>query len=444
MPDLIPGLEDFWAPGPVTPETLEREAIERPRFSQGRPARYPVGVIYHGPWETMNDGVCIAVRRNACALRRQNLPVFLSSLTHTHWNRGYVEKSFHHELPPSVLAEVDHLTECQHDKTIARVLHFVPTTGFLEQQIQAPLGSEDTRRVLLSRTLAYMALEYDKFPADWVRAFNLFGRIAVPCEKNKRDLEAAGVVRPIDVIPHSMALRDPIRTVKASWTGGTKRFLHVGKWEPRKNQHGLLGGFLTAFCPTDDVHLTLHCKPFWGAPNYPTTPDESRHYWLEQPQIKQRGWDRSTFAQHVTFQWAVTLTREELVEVYRGHHAYVSCARAEGFDLCAFDAKVAGHLLVHVGHGGTVDYASVFDVLVPYTDFSSPPEQYNAPKGTRWPNPTHEDYAVALRKAYEALNSPVAPFDSTPYKLDAVGKMLLKSIFALVKEHDIPLPTEEK
>lgn len=436
-PDLIPGFEEFWAPGSDTPDTLEKEVLERPVFSKGRAALYPRGVVYNGPWETMNDGVCVAVRRNACALRRQGVPVFLASLTHTHWNRGYVEKSFYHELPPSVLQEINHLTECEHEKTLARFLHFVPTSGFLGQQEQFPMGGEEIKRLLLTRTIAYMALEWDKFPADWVRVFNRFGRIAVPCARNKRDLEAAGVVRSIDIIPHAMGLQDPMRQVKAKWTGGPVRFLHVGKWEPRKNQHTMLGGFLSAFDPSDEVFLTLHCKPFWGARDYPTTADASRHYWLEKDDIKAKGWTRETFAQHVKFSWAVTLTRDEMCEMYRGHHVYVSSGRAEGFDLCAFDGKVAGHVVVHVGHGGTEDYTNGSDVYVQYDTITAPPKGYQAPDGTLWPEPTANDYAVALRHARTNVRGPCEKFDAKPYKIDAIGKLLEASVRALAKDHDI-------
>jgi glycosyltransferase involved in cell wall biosynthesis len=443
-PDLVPGLEDFWAPEAETEESIAKMVEGDPHFAHTRRARFGVGVVYQGPWETMHDGVCIAVRRNACALRRAGFPVFLSSLTHTHWNRGFVEKSFHFELPPEVLDEVGHLTDMQHSKTIARIVHFVPTTNFLAEQDRPSIAGADVKDVMLTRTMAYMALEYDHFPEYWVHVWNKFGRILVPCEKNKRDLEAAGVKAAIDVIPHPMAFRDPMGKVRTSYSpfaGGSDnivRFLHVGKWEPRKNQHMMIGGFLHAFEPGQgSPTLTIHSKPFWGVEGYPCTPEESRYQWLQDEDVKANGWTQESYDKHILVNWNELKTRQEMADMYAAHHVYVSPGRAEGFDLCAFDGKVAGHLMVYVPNGGPEDFATDTDVRVMVDVASRPPKQYNAPKGVMWPDPTAAEYAHAFQNAVEKIATSLTPFDRRPYRLDAVGKKLAASVLALARDHDL-------
>lgn len=439
-PDVMPGFEHFWAPAPETENSLEQVVQEsESHFGQSRRAKYELGVVYNGPWETLNDGVCIAVRRNACALRRAGMPVFLSSLTHKHWNRGIVESSFHHELPPAVLAEVGHLTECEHEKTLARVLHFVPTTDFLVQQTRPSIAGMDVTDVMLSRTIAYMALEMDTFPGFWIESFNKLGRIVVPCEKSKADLTKAGVACGVEVIPHPMMVLDPMRKARPA-PRQQARFLHVGKWEPRKNQHKLIGAFLRAFEPGSPNFLHLHCKPFWGAKPYPVTFDESRHLWLETAVVRQRGWNRQTFEKHVTCTWNVTLPRDALCEMYSRSNIYVSSGRSEGFDLCAFDAKVAGHVMVHMDYGGPSDFATATDVAVLFEKYAQPPQGYLLPDSTLWPAPTVIEYSNALCEASQFILSaePVHPFDSARYRIDAVGSQLLDVVRSLAKDHDLP------
>lgn len=443
-PDVVPALAEFWAPEEQTVENLEQQVQGEPTFAHSRKAKHPFGVIYNGSWETLHDGVCIAVRRNACALRRAGVPVFLSSFTHSHWNRGYVEKSFHHELPPEVLSEVGHLTETEHEYTIARILHFVPTNGFLLQQNRPRMGSPQAHAILLSRTIAYMALEMDVFPALWIDTFNSFGGILVPCTGNAEDLRKAGVDVPISVVPHPMALKDPIRKIKIKSTheGGTVRLLHVGKWEPRKNQHVLIGAFLRAFTPNSGVSLTIHSKPFWGVATYPCEPGVSIAYWLQDEKVQASGWNKDNINLSLKINWNITLSRRSLCDLYSDKHVYVSSGRAEGFDLPAFDAKVVGLRMVYASEKGPPDFCTPGDVRVAADLRSAPPPQYNMPEGTMWRSPDVGEYADALREAVRRVREEPSdsPLDTTRFKIDAVGQVLKREVVRLAEAHNIEIP----
>ena len=339
-----------------------------------------------------------------------------------------------------MLDEVGHLTESQHEKTIARIVHFVPTSGFLTQMDRPALGGAAVNDVLLSRTIAFMALEYGVFPQDWVRVFNKFGRIMVPCEQNRKALANGGVTVSVDVVPHPMGLRDPMEGPR-KYPGGV-RILHVGKWEPRKNQHILIGAFLHTFRPDDDVELTIHSKPFWGAPGYPCTPEESIAFWLQYPEIF-RVWSLETIKTRLHISWNKTLNRDQMVQMYFQHHVYVSCGRAEGFDLCAFDGKLARMLLVYVADGGPKEFAAGHDIQVKARYKRSPPPQYNAPEGTKWPDPSVLDYGDALLRATSMIREGIdSPFDARRLQIDSVGEQIRKSVLALAKAHDLKIDLE--
>jgi hypothetical protein len=219
------------------------------------------------------------------------------------------------------------------------------------------------------------------------------------------------------------------------------RFLHVGKWEPRKNQHRLIGAFLDAFEPHSPNFLHLHCKPFWGAKPYPVTFDESRHLWLEADWVKAKGWTRDLFESHITCTWNTTLPRPSLCVMYAAANVYVSSGRSEGFDLCAFDGKLAGHLMVHMGYGGPQDFATDTDIAVAYEQMDSPPNGYLVPPGCQWPNPTVIEYSKALRQASEKIrsNQPLTAFQNEPFRIDAVGHQLAAAVEALALDHDLTL-----
>jgi glycosyltransferase involved in cell wall biosynthesis len=195
----------------------------------------------------------------------------------------------------------------------------------------------------------------------------------------------------------------------------------VGKWEPRKNQHVLIGAFLNAFSPEDDVELVLKVTPYWRADGYPPTAEASIGLWAKRFDSK---WSAEQIARHVKVIWNEHLSRQDMSELYASCHAYVQSGRSEGFDLCALDAKVAGLRLVGVFWGGPSQFQTESDITVPWIDRRPPPAGYNAPEGVSWPAPSIDMYANALRMSFSVKLAKVPEFDVRPYMIDAVGAQL--------------------
>jgi glycosyltransferase involved in cell wall biosynthesis len=449
QPDLIPGLEDFWSPDESL-ESIEQE-VEKlpPKYATGRALPNDYGVVYRGPFETMSDGVCIAVRRNAFALRRAKLPVFLQSRGHLHWNDGIVERTYYGELPAALRAEVDHITEPKHARTVVWFEHFVPTLDLLIALTSpSPLGGDAQSKALtLKSTVAYVAIEHSVLPSSWVDRFNMFARVLVPCQANRDWLIGSGVTVPVDVVPHPLGLKDPMRSVKAQYKGGTFRFLHVGKWEPRKAQHRMLGGFLLAFKPGDDVQLVLKCNPYWNADDYPRDVLTSLQRLLKpgNPEFNNpNGWTVESASKCIRVIWNMLFTREEMAKLYGVCHAYVQSGLTEGFDLACLDAKVAGLRVAGVGWGGPKDFLHpVDDLCIPWEGFALPPKGYRCPEGVTWPDPKFDDYAMSMSVAYDRRSRPVVLFDATPYLIDAVGAKLRAVATEMASTIGVDLSTVE-
>lgn len=450
-PDLVPGLEDFWAPDESL-DGIERE-VEKlpPKFAVGRSVPNLYGVVYRGPYETLADGVCTAVRRNACALRRANVPTFLQSRGHFHWNTGVVERAYYADLPPALRAEIDHLVEPKHERTVAWIEHFVPTLDTLIALTSAGRLGVDAalKPKVLKSTAAYIAIEHGNLPESWVERLNMYGRVIVPCQANKRWLEESGLSVPMDVIPHPLGLKDPMRAVKSQYRGGTFRILHVGKWEPRKGQHMAIGGFLEAFRPDEDVQLVLKCNPYWNAPDYPRDVLESLKYWLgpdAAPRFRNAsGWTLESASNHIRVIWKMLYTREEMAKLYGACHAYLQSGLSEGFDLGCLDAKVAGLRVAGVGYGGPADFMTGDDEWIKYSFLlmAPPAKQYRMPEAVRWPDPSIFGYSDAMRKLYERRHEPVVAFDVRPFLLDSVGQQLRAVCVELAKNVDVDLSQVE-
>lgn len=420
-------------------------------------AKYPFGVVYKAPWETENDGVAIAARRGACALRRTGIPVFLQSESHMFTKDGIVRRVVYSELAESVLNEVDHITDIQHGQTVLMIRHVVPTKNKLESILyprEVCAESADFRTAYRRTLILYAAFEHNVVDRETVKLLNMFGRIWVPCTDNKRWLETSGVdCARIDVIPHPMAFRDPMRSTKRVVGPRPYRFLNVSKWEPRKAQHDLIGGFLIAFEPEDEVQLVMKCTPFTKLPGYPESPAESVKRWLEDPRVIANGWTAENIGRSVEIMWPkreevlpgmyaprmanCSLSRQQLATMYSLCDCYVSAGRSEGFDLPAFDSKVVGLSLISPLFGGPRDFLTDSDVFVsptPECITYVPEEFYLPPKEARWSNHNAQELSQAMRKAYWQRNEPQVAFPTSDYTIDAVGRRMRDSLNNLARE----------
>ena len=444
------------APPELSDEALIKETIaQAPLFAPSKEAQYPFGIVYKAPWETEYDGVAIAARRAACAIRRTGVPVFLQSENHMFIKDGIVRRVIYSELPDDVLHEIDHISDIQHRQTVLTVRHVVPTKSKLESILyprEICAESKEFRELFRKTLVLYSAWEHNVIEKDIVKLLNFFGRLWVPCRDNKRWLEASGVdASKIEVMPHPLALRDPMRSTKRSTTPRPYRFLNISKWEPRKAQHDLIGGFLIAFKPADDVQLVMKANPFARIPGtYPESPGESLKQWLKDSRVKEQGWTTENISPRVEILWPrkeegfagttcqrqTVLTRKQMAVLYAQCDCYVSAGRCEGFDLPAFDAKVMGLQLIAPLFGGPKDFLTMSDtILGQFKDISYKPEPwYMAPEECRWASHNELDVALAMREAYETRKQIHLPFPAESYSIDVIGKRMRESLNKLAAE----------
>jgi glycosyltransferase involved in cell wall biosynthesis len=274
------------------------------------------------------------------------------------------------EIDPRVIAEVGYLRGTSVGNVALAIRQLVLHSGTFLENITAPPGARisgmDAELQVYRSTIVYTSWERTTVHPGLVEVLNRCAEVWVPCHQNRDAFGRAGVSR-VRVMPCPY---DPITNlachVAAPWGSEDvpvgKRFYAIGKWEPRKNYHALVGAFLQEFSPTERASLFVKTHEWGGWEGYPRV-NECIEQWLATPEVQAKGWTRQNCDQHVRL---ITrrLSEEKLVQLHRDNNIYVTCSHGEAWDLPAFDARCAGNRLVFTGFGGAEDYAGREDVAI--------------------------------------------------------------------------------
>lgn len=398
-----PSFFDFLAP--------EGPAHMDPRFPPFHPgwrrAAHERGVAFFGPWEEVYAGFPEHVRRAAVALSQAGLPVHLRS------SRGGLQfqttkdealalafEALKDELSPLLNAEI---------KTYAADIWqmIADDTGF--HRIAGPshhyLSDKELAHIYARRIISTV-FERDTVSKAAIACLAAIAEVWVANHKDRTMLIEHGISPDrVAVIPIPFFPTDPLLSLRDKPRfPGPVRYYHIGKWEPRKAQHEMLGAFLYAFSPGDDVQLFI--KTSMGSPvlsdDYPRGVEASIARHLADPEIAKRGWTTESLSRQV-FVIQQRLSPARMVQLHRSGDVYLSLARGEGFDMPAFDAKLGGRLMVYTPSGGPQDYAEASDCLVPRV--GSVPTHPLYGWGSRYLDYDREDAVAALRCAYRLVQS---------------------------------------
>jgi hypothetical protein len=193
-----------------------------------------------------------------------------------------------------------------------------------------------------------------------------------------------------------------------------------------KGYDALIGAFLLAFTPKDRVSLFIKTSPWARWEGYPT-PDESLARWMADVRVA-RTWSPTQIARQLRI-ISERLPEGKLRDIHRQNNIYVSCSHGEAWDLPAFDAVAAGSSLVHVGYGGSEDYAPAGSVRIPWNPWKLAPVHpgYGWEPNAKWAEYELDDLVEALRLA-EAPKRRVQP-------PELYGRFGMSQVGALMRGH---------
>lgn len=322
-------------------------------------ADYERGIVLKGPWETWGDGFSEHTRRNARALALAGAPLSLRSIA------PRIRIAMGEEL--SIDRDYGDLLKNTVSSVVAQVIQLVPHEGSLHPFVSHRYYSVEQQQAINSRIVFYAVWErMAGLRPDDRDALNKAGQVWVASTATRDFLVSEGVKEErIRVFGCPYLPNDPLLALRGrERQKGRPRFYHIGKWEPRKDQHRLLGAFLCALRPGEaSLFLKTSDKaPFYA--DYPHSVQASTQSWLEDERVKSNGWTADNVGRDVLIA-TKRLSEDGIRSMHRIADCYVSLSRGEGFDMPSFDAKLAGNLLMYTPSGGPQDFAHPNDVLVP-------------------------------------------------------------------------------
>ena len=195
----------------------------------------------------------------------------------------------------------------------------------------------------------------------WVNACRFVDEVWVPSEWNVEVFRNSGVERPIIRVPHTLDLPEPeaISPLPVEGVGDQDFvFYSIFHWTERKNPHGLIATYLSAFSGVRNVVLAL--KTYLNG-----SADETRNVWnlIEafKKEINLHHYPRIVVL-------GATLDQSEMLALHRRGDCFVLLQRAEGWGLPHFEAAAMGNPVITPGFGGQTDFlSSETSYLVDYT-----------------------------------------------------------------------------
>lgn len=400
-------------------EGRDTEEIKGAYFAPGAPAQHPRGVLYQGDYQNEADGTGIAIRLHARALASTGVPVLLkpfSGLVLT--GKGLFEPMHLAGIPDAVREEVGDLPNTSVGALYPVIRHFVvhKAEDIARRVMRGATGGLDDpetlmklRRAAYGASVLYSVWERDRVDDQTVREMNRMGDNWVPCEQNAEMLRRCGVER-VFVIPHPFDPAGQLPKLARRKPIAAKNFYFIGRWEPRKNPVGILWAFVNAFNPGDNAHLTMKFHGAWdGYPSFKQT--------IEQICETHPQWTRAAIDKHVT-PIEGHLRPDQILKLHFENNIYLAPSSGEAWCLPAFEAKVAGNMVIHTPYGGTADFCDESDYALSYA-LKEVPFSYGWPMGSKWAEPNLEELSLFMHAC-----DPPAAFGrriSERFSLPAVG-----------------------
>ena len=418
-------------------------------YRPGAAAAHALGVRFQGPWDQVADGFHEHVRRQARALALVGCPVHLQGIAPL-LHYGAVAGSEEEK----VLALMAPLTDATIARAAVQIQMTVPNEGQLQrlvafsQMAMRVLDPDDIARILGSR-IVYTVWERGPAPPADVAALSRVAQAWTACEDNRRMLIASGLSEEkVRTVPLPYFDDDPLLEYGKRRKKPRKvpRFYHIGKWEPRKDQHRMLGCFLRAFRPGEAeiyIKTSVFSRSFESYPS--TWLGSVRHWMVNDLKVTENGWrfpgpdtgqidpDEARGIQKALGFMGVKiydtrLSVEQMLGLHGACDVYLSLSHGEGWDMPAFDAKLAGNLMVYTRSGGPQDYADENDLVVPIRGRIPAHQIYRWPEGSTYIDHDDELVETLMKQAaeYVRMGEERAVANLERFRAESVGKLMLK------------------
>jgi len=239
-----------------------------------------------------------------------------------------------------------------------------------------PMGDSETLSIILLEVnhfwfwqdykgpkVAYTVWESTRYPDDFFNRLLEFDQLWVPTEWQKRISTEQGYPEDrVFVVPEGVDVDvyKPIEKIDKKYF----QFLVVGRWDYRKSIKEIVQAFLDLNLPNSKLILVAD-NPF-PVDGMKTTEERIQHYFGHYPKEALDKIEIKHF-----------MTDKELLHLYQTSDCYVSCSRAEGWNLPLVEAIACGISTICSSHESQLDFAKDNSYIVRTKKMKKPMNVFN-------------------------------------------------------------------
>ena len=193
--------------------------------------------------------------------------------------------------------------------------------------------------------IAYNVWETTRQPKTFFNQLSTFDQVWV-ASKWQRDCTIEQGISPdkVKVIPEavdSTIFHPNKKATLPEYDDGRFKFTMFGRWDYRKSTKEVIESFLEEFDKDEPVDLILSIDNHMAKDDFESTEERLKHYGLVDPRLKIKHFP----------------TREEYIKYLQKGHVFLSCARAEGWNLPLIEAMACGTPSIYSNCSAQLEFA---------------------------------------------------------------------------------------
>lgn len=189
--------------------------------------------------------------------------------------------------------------------------------------------------------IAYCVWESTLFPEHFFNRLLTFDEMWVPSKWQYDTIIEQGYPKDkVFIVPEGVDV-DTFKPIEKFPKRDKIQFVHFGRWDYRKGTTEILKAFAEEFKDEDDVELIASVENPYPYDGLNSTEERIKHHNIDTKNIK-----------FINF-----TPREEYVNYLQTAHAFLSCARSEGWNLPLIEAMACGTPSIYSNWGGQLQFA---------------------------------------------------------------------------------------
>ncbi len=239
-----------------------------------------------------------------------------------------------------------------------------------------------------NQKIAYNVWESTRQPQNFFNKIMEYDQLWVPSEWQKMvTVEQGYPIEKIKVVPEGID-PDIFKPLKVSpRKPRVFKFFLAGRWEPRKSTTEIIQTFLSTFSIDEPVQLIISADNPFPVDDLKSTEDRLRHHGFNDSRI---------VVKHF-------MPFEEYVSLLQTSNCFVSCSRAEGWNLPLIEAMACGTPTICSDYGSQLEFAKGISHLVRIKDHLPPIKVFGQEEGVpgTWAEPDFAHLGQRMRTIYE-------------------------------------------